>query len=101
MKKNERIYPGLHEDRFGGMTDIGRIIRDAWALGVLPEDEICEGWSYGRIQALYDQVYQAWQPYGHLVSQLPEDMKERYLRIHREATRRARELGWEPPMEDS
>ena len=99
--RRDTIYPGIHNDRFAGMTDIGRIIRDAWALGVLPEDETCEGWSYGRIQEVYDQVYKAWQPYGHLVSKLPPDMQERYLRIHHEATRKARELGWVPPMEDS
>ena len=30
-------YVGIHADIHGGMTDIGRMIRDAWVLGLLPE----------------------------------------------------------------
>ena len=93
------IYPGIHQDIFGGMTDIGAIIKDAWALGILPETETCEGWPYTRFQDLYDRVARAWEPYGHLASRLPPELCERYLRIHAQAVRRAREMGWEPPME--
>jgi hypothetical protein len=93
------IYPGIQQDVFGGMTDIGGIIKDAWALGLLPESETCEGWPYAKIQQLYDQVSRAWEPHGHLVSRLPPELKERYLRIQGQALQRARELGWEPPME--
>ncbi len=93
------IYPGIHDDMFGGMTDIGGIIKDAWALGLLAETETCKGWPYTRIQALYDQVSQAWEPYGHSINRLPPELRERYLRIQAQAVNRARELGWEPPME--
>lgn len=92
----KRIYPGIHNDHYGGMTDAGQIIRDAWVFGILPEDETCEGWDYGRLENLYQQVSDAWEPYGHMVSNLPEDLMERHQRIHGEALKRARELGWAP-----
>ncbi len=76
------------------MTDIGRIIRDAWVFGLLPETETCAGWDYGRIEALYDKVSAAWDPYGHLASRLPEDLRARHERIYGEALARARALGW-------
>ena len=95
-----KIYPGIANDHWGGMTDIGKIIRDAWVFDLLSEDETCEGWDYGRIEAIYDQVYQAWEPYGHLVSQLPPELRERHERIHGEAIRRARELGWDPSLDN-
>ncbi len=92
-----RRYPGLDQDRYGGMTPIGIMIRDAWVFGLLPEGEGCAGWTYGQLQELYDRVSAAWEPYGHLVSRLPEELRRRHERIHGEALRRARELGWEPP----
>jgi hypothetical protein len=92
-------YPGINNDLFGGMTDVGAIIRDAWALDVLPETETCEGWGVGQIQILYEQVCKAWEPYQHMPFLLPPEIKEKYIRIQDAASRRARELGWEPPME--
>ena len=50
---------------------------------------------------LYDQVFEAWRPYGHLVSRLPPELRERHNRIYGEALRRARQHGWTPPMEQS
>lgn len=93
-----KIYPGIHNDRFGGMTDIGRIIRDAWVFGLLPETETCEGWDYGRIESLYDRVHTAWAPYGHLASRLPPELRARHERIYAAALQRARELGWSPEL---
>lgn len=100
MSPSKRIYPGIDQDRDGGLTDVGRIIRDAWVFGLLPEDETCAGWDYDRIQALYDKVYQAWEPYGHLASRLPEDLRERHRRIYAEALERARAAGWDPDLGD-
>ena len=100
MAQKRPTYPGIHNDLYGGMTDAGRIIRDAWVLGVLPETETCEGWDYGRLEQLYQQVHEAWEPYGHMVSNLPEELRERHQRIHEEAVRTAREQGWAPPMDD-
>ena len=92
-------YPGIYNDLYGGMTDVGGIIRDAWALGVLPETETCEGWTVAQIQALNEKVYKAWEPYQHMPFLLPPEVKENYIRIQEAATRRAREQGWIPPME--
>lgn len=82
--RNAKTYPGIHKDRSGGMTTVGTIIRDAWVFDILPEDETCEGWTYDRIDAIYDKVTEAWKPYGHLASRLPadasKDMPTRYTR---------------------
>lgn len=93
-------YAGIDKDEYGGMTPVGTIIRDAWVFGILPEHETCEGWSVGQLQNLYEQVHEAWQPYGHLASQLPPELAERHRRIHDAALQRARELGWEPQLDD-
>jgi len=99
LSKN-RVYAGLDQDEYGGMNPTGNIIRDAWVFDILPEEETCAGWSYDRIQALYDQVYQAWAPYGHLVSKLPEDLRRRHEAIYSAAVTRARELGWSAELGD-
>jgi hypothetical protein len=91
---HDRVYPGIHHDEYGGMTDVGRIIRDAWVFGILPETEGCENWSYDRINIIYDQVARAWEPYGHLASKLPPELRARHERIFAAAIARARELGW-------
>jgi hypothetical protein len=80
------------------MTSVGNVIRDAWVFGLLPETETCEGWSHDRIESLYDQVSRAWEPYGHRVSALPEDLRERHARIYDEAVRKARAAGWNPEL---
>lgn len=94
------IYPGIDKDHYGGMTDIGKLVRDAWVFGILPETETCVGWSAGRLEQLYEQVHTAWEPYGHLVSRLPPQLRERHERIFGEAVRRARELGWSVDLDD-
>jgi hypothetical protein len=73
---------------------------DARVLQLLPETESCAGWSHDRLQDLYDQVAQAWQPYGQLASRLPDDLRARHERIYGEAIRRARELGWNAELGD-
>jgi hypothetical protein len=93
-------YPGIHNDHFGGMTDLGRIIRDAWVFGILPESEKCVGWERAQFDNLYTKVYEAWDPYGSLASQLPEELRARHTRIHAEAIVQARQLGWPPEQDD-
>ena len=101
MKKNTtRSYVGIHNEEFGGLNSTGNIIRDAWVFGFLAETETCEGWSYDRIQEIYDQVSQAWQPYGHLASNLPDELRQRHQRIYDEAIARAKENGWAPESID-
>jgi len=90
-------YPGLQADLYGGMTDIGAIIRDAWVLGVLPEGQDCRGWTLAQIRDLHRRVSAAWAPYGHHYSALPPALRARYLRIQEQATRHGRERGCPPP----
>lgn len=99
MKKNTP-YVGIHNDKFGGMTDTGKIIRDAWAFGLIDESETCEGWLSHGIEDLWRRVQDEWEKYDFRVNNLPEAVRERYLRIQDDALRRAREAGWSPDMED-
>ena len=46
-------YVGIDQDTSGGMTDTGRIIRDAWVFGLLPESETCAGWNSHAIEDLW------------------------------------------------
>ncbi len=48
-----KSYVGLDNDINGGMTDTGKIIRDAWAFGLIPEDETCKGWLPHQIETLW------------------------------------------------
>lgn len=95
--KTER-YVGIHNEINGGMTEIGRVIRDAWVFGIIPETETCEGWLLPGIQTLIDKVNKRWEEYGCLVSNLPDELRARHARIHMEAIERARREGWEPEM---
>ena len=97
---SETTYPGIDNDLYGGMTDLGRMIRDAWVFGLLPESETCAGWDRARFDALYAQVHAAWDPYGHMVSRLPDDLRARHERIYRAAIERARALGWSAELDD-
>ncbi|MDH3638607.1 MAG: hypothetical protein OES09_09100 [Gammaproteobacteria bacterium] len=100
MTSSPKRYPGIHDDAAGGMTEIGRIIRDAWVFEIIPEQETCSGWTIDQINALYDKVSDAWAPYGHLASKLPPDLRQRHQRIHDAAVARARSLGWNPGLDE-
>lgn len=96
----KKVYAGIDKDAKGAMNPTGNIIRDAWVFGLLPESETCEGWLPQGIDALYDKVSKAWEPYGHLVSNLPPELRERHQRIYGDAVRAAREKGWDPELGD-
>ncbi len=96
----QKIYDGIDKDPTGAMNPTGNIIRDAWVFGILPESETCAGWNEMALSQLYEKVYQAWLPYGHLVSRLPPELQDRHRRIYDEAIRVAREKGWNPEMPD-
>ena len=87
-------YVGINNDVNGGMTTIGKIIRDAWVFGIIPEDETCEGWMIQGIDSLLQKVNAEWDKYGCLVSHLPDDLKERHQRIHDEWIEKAKAAGW-------
>jgi hypothetical protein len=92
-------YVGIHNDVNGGMTDTGKIIRDAWVFGLIPESETCEGWLAAGIEALWGKVDAEWEKYGFLVANLPDDLRERFYRIHNEAFLQAKADGWDAQRE--
>jgi hypothetical protein len=96
----QKIYEGIHNQE-QAMTPTANIIRDAWVFGLIPEDETCEGWTIQGIDALYDKVTAAWTPYGHLVSNLPPELRDRHARIYAEAIERARSSGWNPELDET
>ncbi len=91
---SKKTYAGIHADMNGGMTNIGKMIRDAWVFGLIPESETCEGWTSGRIEVLMHQVNDEWDKYGCLASHLPDELAARHRRIHDQALRQARQAGW-------
>ena len=91
-----KIYAGIDKDPKGAMNPTGNIIRDAWVFGLIPESQTCEGWTVQRINALYGQVSDEWDKYGHLASNLPEELASKHHAIYAAAIARARELGWDP-----
>ena len=95
-----KIYVGIDKDPKGAMTPTGNIIRDAWVFGIIPESETCAGWTVQGIESLYDKVTAEWDKYGHMVSRLPAELRERHQRIYDAAIVRARELGWDPELDD-
>lgn len=97
---NPDIYVGLNEDLYGGMTPTGTVVKDAWLFDIIPPEEDCKGWSKQRMQELYDKVYTAWEPYGHMVSLLPPELRKRHAEIHDAAIERARKLGWNAELGD-
>jgi hypothetical protein len=92
-------YVGIHKDINGGMTTIGRIIRDAWVFGLLDETETCEGWNLAGIDALLQKVNVEWDKYGCLVSRLPPELRERHQKIYDEAIANAKAAGWTGEVE--
>ena len=99
MANKPKTYIGIDKDVQGGMTTIGKIIRDAWVFELIPETETCEGWNLAGIDALLDKVNAEWDKYGCLVSHLPEDLRQRHKKIHDVAIEKARETGWSGEVE--
>jgi hypothetical protein len=99
MANKPGTYVGINKDLNGGMTTIGKLIRDAWVFGLLPESETCEGWNLARIDALLDKVNAEWDKYGCLVSNLPEELFKRHQDIHNAALEHARTAGWTGEVE--
>ena len=96
MATGKNLYPGINNEPNGGMSRMGNIIRDAWVFELIPESQTCERWGMGQLDALYEQVSQAWMPYGHLASSLPPELRERHGRIYAQAITQAKNGGWDP-----
>jgi len=97
MKAPKR-YVGIYKDQYGGMTDTGKIIRDAWIFEIIPEDETCEGWLPQGIEELWRKTQEHWERHGYSVSDLPQDIQARFYRIQEAALERARRAGWAPEL---
>jgi hypothetical protein len=93
-------YAGVDQEDNHGMTLTARIIRDAWVFGILPEGNTFAGKTVGDLQNLFEQVHQAWEPYGQLPSRLPPELAQRHGRIHDEAVQRAKAAGWSAELGD-
>lgn len=100
-KKADQRYVGIDKEINGGMTDTGKIIRDAWTFGLIEESETCEGWLPQGIEDLWRKVQDEWGKYGYQVNRMPDEMRERYLRIQNKALRRAKAAGWDPELADN
>lgn len=98
--QGEQRYVGIDKDKDGGMTEIGKVIRDAWIFGILDESETCEGWLPQGLDDLWRKVSAEWEKYNFQVSNLPDDLRERFMRIQNEAFKRAREAGWDPSLDN-
>ncbi|MDH5183665.1 MAG: hypothetical protein OEX12_07210 [Gammaproteobacteria bacterium] len=92
-------YIGIDKDLNGGMTTIGKLIRDAWVFGLIPETETCEGWNLAGVDALLDKVNAEWDKYGCLVSHLPAELRQRHEAIHATAITDAKSAGWSGEVE--
>lgn len=92
-------YPGFYNDTHG-ITQLGRVVLDAWVFSILAEDEDCTGWDLGRMQNLMNEVEAKWDEFGNLPSRLPPDLLERHTRLYRDATERAARRGWNPELDD-
>lgn len=88
------IYVGIDNDINGGMTTIGKLIRDARVFGIIDDTETCKGWNFAGIDSLLDKVNNEWDKYGCLVSHLPDDLRQRHEQIHGAAFKVAQAAGW-------
>ena len=100
INTRENAYKGIDHEAHHGMTMTGRIIRDAWVFGLLPEGDGFANKNSGELQLLIESVHAAWEPFGQLPSRLPADLAERHERIHAEAINRAKRMGWDPELSD-
>jgi hypothetical protein len=64
MANKPKTYVGINNEINGGMTSIGKVIRDGWVFGLLDESETCEGWNLAGIDALLQRVNTEWDKYG-------------------------------------
>lgn len=92
-------YVGFHQDKHG-ITQLGRVVLDAWVFNLLPEGEDCAGWDIGRMQGLMERVEAEWDRYGNLPSRLPDALRRRHAELYARATDAARTRGWDPELGD-
>ncbi|HNP51512.1 MAG TPA: hypothetical protein PKJ85_06915 [Nitrosomonas nitrosa] len=96
----EQFYVGVHEDKNGGLTHLGRIVIDAWVFDILSESETCAGWNHSQMQNLYEKVYAAWELYAHLPSRLPDDLQQRHAYLYAQMIDIAKRKGWNADLDE-
>ena len=89
-----KIYVGINNDVNGGMTSIGKIIRDAYVFDIIEDTQTCEGWNLAGIDALLQKVNDKWDEYGCLASNLPKELSVKHFEIHDKAIKQAKKAGW-------
>jgi len=94
MSSKPKFYVGINNDINGGMTTIGKLIRDAWVFELLPETETCLGWTFQGIDDLLRKVNTEWDKYSCMVSHLPPELAARHQQIHDAAIASAKKTGW-------
>ncbi len=94
--QQHRVYPGYDADPNYGMSQEAKLIRDAWAFGLLPETEKCEGWRADQFERLWEQVDAVWEKADFRVAKLPPEIQEKYMALQLEALKNAKAQGWEP-----
>lgn len=99
MSKKPNTYVGTDNEIYGGMTPIGKMIRDAWVFDLIEETQTCKGWNAAGIDSLLDKVNKEWDKYGCLVSHLPPELFEKHQRIHGKAIEDAKAAGWSGAVE--
>ncbi|HZV97575.1 MAG TPA: hypothetical protein VFF74_01160 [Methylophilaceae bacterium] len=92
-------YAGIYNDNAGGLTNLGRIVMDAWVFEIIPMSETCEGWDAVQMQNLYDKVFAAWEPYGGMPGNLPDDLRMRHAMIYESATKRGQATDWDSTID--
>jgi len=95
MTPASKRYVGIDNEINGGMTDTAKIIRDAWAFDLIPETQTCEGWLAAGLEDLWRKVDAEWEKYNFSVAMLPDDIREKFMRIQTEAMTKAKAAGWD------
>lgn len=52
------------------------------------------------MQSLYEKVHRAWEPYAHLPSRLPDELRARHNWLYEQAITSAKEKGWDAELKD-
>lgn len=92
-------YSGFNADAHG-ITQLGRVVLDAWLFDLIPAEEDCAGWDKQRLQRLMNDIEKRWDEYGNLPSRLPPELLARHTELYQWATERARARGWDPELGD-
>lgn len=86
-------YLGFFQDGHG-ITQLGRVVLDAWVFELISREEDCKGWDLGQMQILMQRVQEAWDRHGGLPSRLPPGLREQHQSTYQWAIDRAKTLGW-------